>query len=283
MALKRYNPFTPSRRFYTTYDFSDLQTKETVTVQKPRSLLSGSGKSGGRNHFGRNTNINIGGGHKRRYRAIDFKRDKVGIEGEVVSIQYDPNRTVRIALVHYRDGEKRYVLAPQGMKVGQVLMSGENAEIKTGNALPLRLIPNGEPVHNIEIKPGKGGQLVRSAGLSAQVIAKEDDYVMLRMPSGEIRRVLGTCSATIGTLSNPEHQNIEIGKAGRSRWLGIRPHTRGTAKNPVDHPMGGGQGKTSGGRHPCSPLGLQSKGLKTRVNKRTQKFIVRGRKAKGVA
>lgn len=282
MALKRYNPITPARRFYTTYDFSDLQSAEGLVIEQPRSLIKGSTKTGGRNHYGRNTNINIGGGHKRRYRQIDFKRDKIGVKGEVVAIQYDPNRTVRIALVHYTDGEKRYILAPQGLQIGQIVVSGESADIKVGNTLPLRNIPTGEPVHNIELKPGSGGQLVRSAGLAAQVIAKESDYVMIRLPSGETRRVLAGCCATIGTLSNPEHQNIEIGKAGRSRWLGIRPHTRGTAKNPVDHPMGGGQGKTSGGRHPCSPLGLKSKGLKTRHNKRTQKFIVRGRKAKSV-
>lgn len=273
MALKRFKPYTAARRFITVSDF------EEITESSPeRSLLAKHGRTGGRNHFGRTTDINTGGGHKRRYRIIDFRRDKVGIQGTVATIEYDPNRTCRIALVHYADGEKRYILAPVGLQVGQPIITSETAEIKVGNALPLKSIPTGETVHNVELKPGRGGQLVRSAGVGAQVVAKEGEYATLKMPSGEMRKVLGECLATIGQVGNIDHQNISLGKAGRNRWLGVRPHNRGVTKNPVDHPMGGGEGRTSGGRHPCSPTGLAAKGKKTRVNKRTQKYIVRDRR-----
>lgn len=277
MALKSFNPITPSRRYMTVADFSDL------TKKKPeRSLLAKKVETGGRNHKGRETDINKGGGHKRRYRIIDFRRDKVGIPCTVTAIEYDPNRTARIALVCYKDGEKRYVVAPLGIKVGDSLMSGPDAEVKVGNTLPLNKIPVGQFIHNIEVKRGQGGQLVRSAGCGAQLMAKEGNYVQIRMPSGEVREIFNECFATIGQLSNPDHQNVVIGKAGRSRWLGIRPHNRGNAKNPCDHPLGGGGGKTKGGRHPCSRTGVLAKGLKTRDNKRTQKFIVKGRKSKTI-
>ena len=278
MALKKFKPITPSRRFYTVADFSELTKKEPE-----RSLLASKRATGGRNHFGRETNINKGGGHKRQYRLIDFKRNKLNVPGVVTAIEYDPNRSARIALVQYADGEKRYIIAPQGLQVGAKLMTGPEAEVKVGNALPLKNIPTGLAIYNIETKIGGGGQLVRSAGVSAQLVAKEGEYALLRMPSGEMRRIFLECYATIGEVSNPEHQNIEIGKAGRSRWLNRRPHNRGTSKNPVDHPMGGGQGKTAGGRHPCSPNGLKAKGKKTRNNKRTQKFILRRRGATGVS
>lgn len=239
--------------------------------------MIGRGKAGGRNNQGRETNINVGGGHKKRYRVIDFRRNKLNIPGVVATIEYDPNRTARIALINYADGEKRYIVAPQGLEVGQTIMAGESAEIKPGNCLPLRAIPLGEDVHNIELKLGKGGQLVRSAGGSARVAAKEGRYVLVRLPSGEMRKVLAECSATIGVVGNAEHSNLDLGKAGRSRWKNRRPHVRGVAKNPVDHPMGGGEGKTSGGGHPMSPTGIKAKGFKTRHNKRTDRFIVRRR------
>lgn len=275
MALKTFKPITPARRYYTSADFSDV-TKSTPE----KSLIRKKARSGGRNHFGRQTNINIGGGHKKRYRVIDFKRDKIGVPGSVVAIEYDPNRTARIALINYADGEKRYIIAPQGLTVGQTVMSGPEADIKPGNALPLKNIPVGQSIYNIELKLGRGGQLARSAGNSAQLAAKEDSYALIKLPSGEMRKVLIDCYATIGIVSNPDHSNIVIGKAGRSRWLGIRPHNRGVTKNPVDHPMGGGEGKTSGGRHPCSRTAVPAKGFKTRKNKRTNKFIVR-RRGKG--
>ena len=237
-------------------------------------------RTGGRNNNGRVTNINRGGGHKRRYRQIDFKRNKDGIPATVAAIEYDPNRTARIALLHYADGEKRYILAPLKLRVGDKVMSGAAAEVQVGNNLPLRKIPTGQAVHNIELKIGHGGQLVRSAGVAAQLVAKEGKYALLKMPSGEMRKVLLECSATIGQVSNSEHQNISLGKAGRSRWLSRRPHTRGVAKNPVDHPMGGGEGKSAGGRHPCTPSGKPTKGYKTRHNKRTDRFIVRRRGSK---
>ena len=275
MAMKTFNPTTPARRYMTVADFSEL------TDKKPeRSLLAKKSKTGGHNVCGHKTNINIGGGAKRRYRIIDFKRDKVNIPATVAAIEYDPNRSARIALLHYVDGVKSYILAPQGLAVGDKLMSGNEVEIRPGNALPLKNIPTGQPVHNIELKRGNGGQLVRSAGDSAQLLAKEGEYALLRLPSGELRKVHIECFATVGTIGNAEHQNIIIGKAGRSRWLGIRPHNRGVTKNPVDHPMGGGHGKTSGGRHPCNRNGLKTKGLKTRNNKRTDKFIVRRRNSK---
>ncbi len=272
MALKKFKPFTPSRRYYSVADFSDI-----TTDVPEKSLLAGYRKKGGRNNQGRETNINDGGGHKRRYRVIDFKRDKLDIPGLVASIEYDPNRTARIALINYADGEKRYILAPVGLRVGQTVMSGLNAEIAPGNTLPVRNIPPGQNIHNIELKKGHGGQLCRSAGVSAQLAGKEGVYALLKMPCGEMRKVRIDCFATIGSLSNPDHINLEIGKAGRSRWLNRRPHNRGVTKNPVDHPMGGGEGKTSGGRQPVSQTGVQAKGLKTRSNKRTDKYIVRRR------
>lgn len=275
MAVKTFRPTTPSRRYLTVADFSE------ITTSKPeKGLISKHSNTGGRNNYGRNTNINKGRGHKRRYRIIDFRREKVGIPGTVATIEYDPNRTSRIALVNYADGEKRYILAPQGLFVGQVISSGPEAEVKPGNALPLKAIPLGENIHNIELKIKGGAQLVRSAGGAAQLVAREGAYATVRLPSGEMRKVSVECYATIGSVSNAEHQNRVLGKAGRSRWLNRRPHNRGVTKNPVDHPMGGGEGKSAGGRHPCSPSGLLAKGLKTRSNKRTQKFIVRGRKSK---
>jgi large subunit ribosomal protein L2 len=277
MASKTYTPITPSRRF------ASRQALDDITTNRPeKSLLRKRTCSGGRNNQGKETNINIGGGHKRRYRVIDFKRDKIGVPAVVATIEYDPNRTARIALLHYVDGEKRYILAPQGLEVGQRISSGPDAEIKPGNTLPLQNIPTGVAIHNIEVKRGRGAQLVRSAGASAQLVAKEGRYALLRMPSGEMRKILMECSATIGAVSNPEHQNLMIGKAGRSRWLGIRPHNRGTSKNPVDHPLGGGEGKSKGGRHPVSPTGVPAKGYRTRHNKRTDKFIVRRRHDKKV-
>jgi large subunit ribosomal protein L2 len=272
MAVKSFRPTTPSRRYLTVSDFSE------ITTDRPqKGLLAKYSSTGGRNNYGRNTNINKGGGHKRRYRLIDFRRDKAGIKGTVTSVEYDPNRTARIALVTYSDGEKRYILAPQGLFVGQVISAGPDAEIKPGNALPLKSIPLGENIHNVELKIKGGAQLVRSAGAAAQLVAKEGDYATVKLPSGEMRKVSVECYASIGSVSNPDHQNRVLGKAGRSRWLNRRPHNRGVTKNPVDHPMGGGEGKSKGGRHPCSRTGLLAKGLKTRTNKRTQKFIVRKR------
>jgi large subunit ribosomal protein L2 len=253
-------------------DFSEL------TKKKPeRALTKGKKSSGGRNTRGKITSYHRGGGHKRLYRDIDFKRDKWDIPAKVASIEYDPNRSARIALLHYADGEKRYIVAPLGMNVGDRVMTSERAEIKPGNTLPLRLIPTGSLVHNVELKPGKGGQLVRSAGMGAQLMACEEKYAQLKLPSGETRMVLAACLATIGQVGNPEHENVAIGKAGRSRWLGIRPNVRGVAMNPVDHPHGGGEGRTSGGRHPVSPWGQPTKGHKTRNNRRTDRFIIRRR------
>lgn len=275
MGTKTFNPVTPSRRLYSVADFSELAKK-----RPEKSLLRKLSRTGGRNHFGRETNINRGGGHKQRYRLIDFKRDKIGIGGVVVALEYDPVRSARIALVQYADGEKRYIIAPVGLVPGRKVMAGPEADVAPGNALPLKNIPLGEAIFNIELKPGSGGQLVRSAGVSAQLVAKEGDYGLVKLPSGEMRKVNLSCYASVGSVSNPDHFNLDIGKAGRSRWLGRRPHTRGVAKNPVDHPMGGGEGKTAGGRHPCSPHGQKAKGLKTRNNKRTNKFIVRRREKK---
>lgn len=273
MALRNYRPITPSRRHY---DGSDYSTLSKVAPEK--SLLAPKSRSGGRNNQGRTTNINTGGGHKQRYRKIDFRRhDKLNIPAKVLTIEYDPNRTARIALICYADGEKRYILAPQGLTVGQIVLASETADIKPGNSLPLKNIPTGTVIHNLELHRGGGGQLIRSAGTSAQLRAKEGEYAQILMPSGEVRKIFIECFATIGAVSNPDHQNIKIGKAGRSRWLGIRPHNRGVTKNPVDHPMGGGEGKSKGGRHPCSPTGQLAKGLKTRTNKRTKKFIVESR------
>ena len=272
MAVKSYKPTSPSRRFYNDYDFSQVSKKKPE-----RALTEPTSSTGGRNHHGRITMRFRGGGHKRRYRLIDFRRDKIGIPALVAALEYDPNRTARIALLHYADGEKRYILAPDGMKVGDTIISSRNADIKPGNSLPLRAIPLGTAVHAVEMKIGKGAQLARSAGVSAQVMAKDGDYAQVRLPSGEIRKVHQDCRATIGQVSNVDHMHVSLGKAGRSRWLGRRPHNRGVTMNPVDHPMGGGEGRSSGGRHPCAPWGQLSKGLKTRNNKRTDPMIVKGR------
>lgn len=276
MATKKRRPMTPGQRFRATSGFEELTKK----VKPERSLLSSKNRICGRNNNGRITVRRRGGGHKRQYRMIDFLRNKHGIPGVVASIEYDPNRSARIALINYKDGEKRYILAAQGLEVGMEVVSGPNSEISIGCALPLSDIPVGELLHNIELRPGKGGAMVRSAGQSAQLMAKVDKYVQLRLPSGEQRRVLATCYATIGVVGNSEHNNQSLGKAGVSRWLGRRPKVRGVAMNPVDHPHGGGEGKTSGGRHPVSPWGVPTKGFKTRSNKRTDKFIVRRRKSK---
>ncbi len=272
MAIKTYKPTSPGRRFQTCSDFAEI----TSTVPE-KSLLKPLKKSGGRNNNGRMTSRHIGGGHKQKYRVIDFRRDKVDIPAKVASIEYDPNRTSRIALVHYADGEKRYIIAPEKLMVGDMIISGESADIKPGNAVPLKNIPMGTLIHNVELKIGRGGQMIRSAGSYGQLMAKEAGYAQVRLPSGEVRKVLLECKATIGQIGNLEHENISIGKAGRSRWVGRRPKVRGVAMNPVDHPMGGGEGKSSGGRHPCTPWGVPTKGHKTRTNKRTDKYIVKRR------
>jgi large subunit ribosomal protein L2 len=275
MPTKQLKPITPGQRHRIAPVFDD------VTVSKPlKSKTRGSGKSGGRNNRGRMTSRRIGGGHKRRYRQIDFRRDKHEIPAKVQTIEYDPFRTARIALVAYADGEKRYILAPNKLKVGDTIISGESVAPDAGNAMPMKNMPAGTFIYNVEMQPGKGGQLCRSAGTSAQLVAKAEKYVTVKLPSGEVRMILGTCYATVGTTSNPDHFNTTKGKAGRSRWLGRRPITRGVAKNPVDHPMGGGEGKASGG-HPRSPWGQSAKGKKTRNRKKlSSKFIVRRRKAK---
>lgn len=273
MPVKSYKPTSPGMRQRTTSDFSEI-TKSSPT----KSLTRGKLKTGGRDSRGHLTSWWRGGGHKKRLRAIDFKRDKHEIPAKVASIEYDPNRSSRIALLNYADGEKRYIVAPAGLAVGQTVVSGPAADIVVGNALPLKSIPLGTVVHNIEFKPGRGGQIARSAGASAQLMAKEAGFALLRVPSGELRRVRVDCYATIGQVGNLEHENISIGKAGRNRWLGWKSHNRGVAMNPVDHPMGGGEGKTSGGRHPTSPWGWKTKGKKTRNNKRTDALIVKRRK-----
>ncbi len=273
MAIKRYRPTSPGRRFMSVSTFEEL-SKDAPE----RSLLAPLKKSGGRNNTGRVTCRHVGGGHKRRYRIMDFKRDKRGVPAKVSSVQYDPNRSARIALLTYVDGEKRYILAPKGLQVGDRLEAGPGSEIRAGNALPLSGIPLGTLVHNIELKPDKGGQMVRSAGAYAQLMAKEGDYAVLRLPSGEMRKVRTECYATVGQVGNEDHENRNLGKAGRTRWMGVRPTVRGVAMNPIDHPHGGGEGKTSGGRHPVTPWGLPTKGKKTRKNKVTDKFIVRRRK-----
>src|SRR5689334_11436643 len=275
MAIKTYRPITPSLRFKTTL------TNDELTTDKPHKPLTKIKlRTGGRRNSGDITIWHRGGGHKRKLRAIDFKRDKSGVPGTVVSIEYDPNRSARIALVAYSDGEKRYILQPNGLQVGQKIVSGPDADILVGNALPLRNIPPGTMIHNIELRPGKGAQMVRSAGGSAQLVAKEGDYALVKLPSGETRKVLQDCMATVGQVGNTDHENVTIGKAGRMRWLGRRPHNRGVTMNPVDHPHGGGEGKTSGGRHPVTPWGKPTRGYKTRNNKRTDNFIVnrRGKK-----
>jgi large subunit ribosomal protein L2 len=273
MPVKSYKPTSPGLRQRTTSDFSE------ITKSAPeKSLTRGKLKTGGRDSRGHLTSWWRGGGHKKRYRDIDFKRDKHDIPAKVASIEYDPNRSARIALLAYADGEKRYIVAPAGLAVGQTVVSGAAVDIVVGNALPLKAIPLGAVVHNVEFKPGGGGQMARSAGVGAQLMAKEGAYALLRVPSGELRRVGVDCYATIGQVGNLEHENISIGKAGRNRWLGWKSHNRGVAMNPVDHPMGGGEGKTSGGRHPTSPWGWKTKGKKTRNNKRTDAMIVKRRK-----
>jgi large subunit ribosomal protein L2 len=272
MPIRKYKPVTPGRRQMTVLTFDE------ITTDTPHGPLTEKLQpSGGRNSTGEQTIWWRGGGHKRLYRIIDFKRDKAGIPGTVATIEYDPNRSARIALINYVDGEKRYILQPVGLKVGDKIIAGDNVDILTGNCLPLKNIPQGTMVHNVELKPGKGGQMARSAGAGVQVVAKEGDYVSVKMPSGEIRRIYQDCLATIGQVGNIDHENISIGKAGRSRWLGKRPHVRGVAMNPVDHPLGGGEGKTSGGRHPVTPWGVPTKGYKTRRPQPSDKFIVQRR------
>ncbi|MDZ4121251.1 MAG: 50S ribosomal protein L2 [Candidatus Cloacimonadaceae bacterium] len=276
MGIKKYKPITPTLRFRTGYTFEEITTS---TPEK--ALLKPVRKSGGRNNMGRITCRHRGGGARRHYRIIDFKRDKTGIPAKVATIEYDPNRTARIALLHYVDGEKRYIIAPDGLTVGTMVMSGPEAEIAVGNALPLEKIPLGSFVHNVELKRGKGGQIARSAGTYGQVVAKDGNYVHVKMPSNDVHLIRRECLATIGQVSNPDHNLIQIGKAGRNRWLGIRPTVRGVVMNPVDHPMGGGEGKTSGGRHPVSPWGKPAKGGKTRKNKKySDKYIVKSSKKK---
>src|SRR5438128_12668568 len=272
MGIRRYKPTSAGRRNMS------VATFEEITKKKPeRSLLAPLRKQGGRNNRGRLTVRHRGGGHKRAYRIIDFKRDKHGIPAKVAAIEYDPNRSARIALLTYADGEKPYILQPAGLKVGDTIVSGPYVDILPGNALPLKNIPLGTQIHNVELKPGKGGQIARSGGSSVQLVAKEGEYASVKMPSSEIRKISMECFATIGQVGNIDHENVSIGKAGRSRWLGQRPHVRGVAMNPVDHPLGGGEGKTSGGRHPVSPWGLPTKGYKTRNRKATDKFIVQRR------
>jgi large subunit ribosomal protein L2 len=272
MGIKKLTPTSPARRYQTYLTNDDL-----TTDQPHKPLMVSKQRTNGRNNLGRITIRHRGAGHKRHYRIVDFKRDKFGIPGKVATIEYDPNRSARIALINYADGEKRYIIAPQGLKVGQSILSGPEADILTGNALAIKNIPLGTQIHNIELKPGKGGQMARSAGSFAQLVAKEGGTAQLRLPSGEIRRVSVDCMATIGQVGNVEHENVSIGKAGRTRWKGRRPTVRGVAMNPVDHPHGGGEGKTSGGRNPVTPWGQPTRGYKTRNNKRTDQFIVRRR------
>ncbi len=273
MALKKFNPTSPGRRFMTSLTF------EEITKSRPeRALTEAKKRTGGRNSKGQISIWFRGGGHKQRYRIVDFRRDKLNVPAKVAAVEYDPNRSARIALLHYADGEKRYILCPDGLKVGATVLAGEGADILPGNSLPLKSIPAGTMIHNLELRLGRGGQLVRSAGAVAQLVAKEPDYAQVKLPSGEVRKVLAACRATIGQVGNIEHKNVSSGKAGRSRWLGRKPHNRGVTMNPVDHPHGGGEGKTAGGRHPVTPWGKPTKGAKTRNNKRTQKFIVKRRK-----
>lgn len=272
MAIKTNKPTSPGRRFQTSSSFEEITKKEPE-----KGLLRPVRKSGGRNSLGRVTSRHKGGGHKRKYRVIDFKRDKDGVPAKVASIEYDPNRSSNIALLHYVDGEKRYILAPNKLNVGDKVVSGTGGEIRTGNALPLKEIPLGSHIHNIELNAGHGGQLARSAGGYAQLMAKEGKYAQIKLPSGEVRMVRLECKATIGQVGNLEHEKASIGKAGRNRWLGKRPHVRGVAMNPVDHPHGGGEGKSSGGRHPVTPWGVPTKGYKTRVKKASDRLIIRRR------
>jgi len=272
MAIKSYKPTSPGKRNHTS-----LISPELSRQRPEKSLVTVLSKSGGRNNFGRLTSRHIGGGHKRKYRIIDFKRDKADIPARVASIEYDPNRSANIALLNYRDGEKSYILSPVGIKVGDLVEAGEAVDIKIGNCLNMGNIPLGTIIHNIEMKIGKGAQLVRSAGTAAQLMAKEGDHVLVKLPSGEVRRFHRKCRACIGQVGNTEHESCKLGKAGRTRWLGKRPHVRGVAMNPVDHPMGGGEGKSSGGRHPCTPWGKPTKGYKTRGRKKSDQYIVKKR------
>ena len=273
MPIKTYRPTTPTRRFQT------ATTRDEITRGRPeKSLVRPKQRTGGRNSKGQLTSWFRGGGHKQAYRVIDFKRDKAGIPAKVAAVEYDPNRSSHIALLHYADGEKRYILQPADLKVGMTIVSGPTADILVGNALPLKNIPPGTVVHNVELRPGKGGQMARSAGAQVRLVSREGDYALLKLPSGETRRVHADCMATIGQVGNVDHENISLGKAGRSRWLGRKPHNRGVAMNPVDHPHGGGEGKTSGGRHPVTPWGQPTRGYKTRNNTRTDKWIVQRRK-----
>jgi large subunit ribosomal protein L2 len=274
MPIKSFRPTTPTRRFQT------YLTRDEITKDRPeKSLVEGKKRTGGRTATGLTSMRFRGGGAKQAYRVIDFRRDKFDVIAKVAAIEYDPNRSARIALLHYVDGEKRYIICPVGLEVGRTVTSGPNADILVGNALPLKNIPAGTVVHNIELKPGKGGQMARSAGAQAQLVSKEGGLALLKLPSGEVRRVAIECMATVGQVGNVEHENVSLGKAGRSRWLGKRPHNRGVSMNPVDHPHGGGEGKTSGGRHPVTPWGQPTRGFKTRNNKRTDRWIVT-RKAK---
>jgi large subunit ribosomal protein L2 len=277
MANRAFKPTSPSRRAMTKSDFAELTDNDSRPL---RSLTQARPGKGGRNNHGRISVRFKGGGHKRRYRVVDFRREKVGVPAKVARIEYDPNRSARIALLHYLDGEKRYILAPVGLVQGAVVLSSPEADIQPGNCLPLSNMPLGTTVHAIELKPGKGAQMVRSAGTGAQIMAREGGYVLLRLPSGELRRVLESCRATVGQVGNIDHENVKMGKAGRSRWLGRMPHNRGVSMNPVDHPLGGGEGKTSGGRHPVTPWGKPTRGAKTRKNKSTSRFIVSRRSNK---
>lgn len=272
MALKTFNPTSPSRRHLVQVDRSELHKG-----RPEKALTEGLTKTGGRNNKGRITVRHQGGGHKRLYRKIDFKRTKVGMEATVIRLEYDPNRTAFIALIQYKDGEKAYILAPQRLTAGDTVLSAEKADVKPGNTMPLRSMPVGTIMHNIEMKPGKGGQIARSAGAYAQLVGRSEGYAQVRLKSGEMRMIHQTCLATVGAVSNPDHMNINLGKAGRKRWLGVRPTVRGVAMNPVDHPHGGGEGRTSGGRHPVTPWGKPTKGKRTRSNKSTDKFIIRSR------
>ncbi len=275
MAIRKVKPTSPGRRF------QEYDTFEEISKKKPeRNLLEALHPTGGRNVNGRVTIRRRGGGHKRQYRAIDFKRDKTGIPATVAAIEYDPNRSARIALLHYRDGEKRYILAPAQLTVGDTVMAGPEADVKPGNTLPLANIPLGTQIHNIELRAGQGAKMVRSAGGYAQLMAKEAPYALIKLPSGEVRMVLLQCNATIGQIGNVIHENVSLGKAGRKRWLGRRPRVRGVAMNPVDHPMGGGEGRSSGGRHPCSPWGMPTKGYKTRNKRKSNRLIVKKRTSK---
>jgi large subunit ribosomal protein L2 len=272
MAIKTYKPTSPGRRSQTVSAFEEI-----TSAEPEKSLLLPLKKTGGRNAYGRITSRHIGGGHKRKLRIIDFKREKMDIPAKVAAIEYDPNRSARIALLHYVDGEKRYILAPLGLRPGDTVVSSERADIKPGNTIPLKNIPTGSFVHNVELKLGKGGQIIRSAGSYGQLMAKEGTYAQVRLPSGEVRKILLECKATVGQVGNIDHENISAGKAGRTRWSGRRPKVRGVAMNPVDHPLGGGEGKSSGGRHPVTPWGKPTKGYKTRKNKNTDKYIIKKR------